>query len=149
MMISMDFNKTNPMSQTPFSVLLLDDDPHTRELFRLVFTHHDLELVTVATADAALECLRTYTPQVVVVDLVMPDIDGFEALDDSKTADQFTNALRRHNRLLFVGYDRHGLCAWIPRISAQAAGRGGAGLPVAQCRTKLNERDTPLRIVPP
>jgi CheY-like chemotaxis protein len=78
----MDFNKTNPMSQTPFSVLLLDDDPHTRELFRLVFTHHDLELVTVATADAALECLRTYTPQVVVVDLVMPDIDGFEALDE-------------------------------------------------------------------
>jgi two-component system OmpR family response regulator len=68
------------MSKAPFSALLLDDDPHTRELFRLVFTHHELELVTVGTADAALECLRNYTPQVVVVDLVLPDIDGFAAL---------------------------------------------------------------------
>lgn len=69
------------MGEDPFSVLLLDDDPHTRELFRLVFSHHALELVTVATTNDALECLRTYTPQVVVVDLVMPDIDGYAALD--------------------------------------------------------------------
>ena len=68
------------MSQVAFSALLLDDDPHTRELFRLVFTHHELELVTVATAHAALECLRNYTPQVVVVDLVLPDTDGFATL---------------------------------------------------------------------
>ena len=68
------------MSQAPFSALLLDDDPHTRELFRLVFTHHGLDLVTVGTADAALECLENFTPQVVIVDLVLPGTDGFAAL---------------------------------------------------------------------
>lgn len=73
------------MSQAPLSVLLLDDDYHTRELFKLVFAHHDLELNTMTTTDAALEYLQTKTPNVVVIDLVMPDMDGYAALEQMRS----------------------------------------------------------------
>lgn len=72
------------MSKTPFSVLLLDDDFHTRELFELVFAHHELELISVTTTGAALAHLRKHTPDVVVIDLVMPEIDGFTALAEMR-----------------------------------------------------------------
>jgi len=69
------------MDSEQLSVLLLDDDFHTRELFKLVFLHHSLPLQTVTTTQEALEYLRTHTPNIVVVDLVMPETNGYEALD--------------------------------------------------------------------
>ncbi|MCC6617317.1 MAG: response regulator [Anaerolineae bacterium] len=69
------------MDTEQLSVLLLDDDFHTRELFKLVFLHHSLPLETVTTIDEALDYLQTHTPSVVVVDLVMPETNGYEAFD--------------------------------------------------------------------
>ncbi len=69
------------MDTEQISVLLLDDDYHTRELFKLVFSHHSLPLQTVTTTEEALQYLQTHTPNIVVVDLVMPEINGYEALD--------------------------------------------------------------------
>jgi diguanylate cyclase (GGDEF)-like protein len=66
---------------TPVSVLLVDDSPSQRA----VITHR-LETAgfQVATATDGLECLRMLAdlrPDIVLLDVVMPGIDGWETLD--------------------------------------------------------------------
>ncbi len=59
-------------------VLLVDDDPVLLEVLSTVL---DLEEFTVVTADdgeQALAAVARHRPQVVVCDVAMPGIDGFE-----------------------------------------------------------------------
>jgi CheY-like chemotaxis protein len=63
-----------------FSVLLVDDDPDTHNLFQMVLDHHNHELVIVKDAESALHYLRANTPDIIVMDIFLPGIDGFQAL---------------------------------------------------------------------
>jgi CheY-like chemotaxis protein len=69
------------MSQTdPLSVLLIEDDPDARNLFQLVMDHHHHLLEAVSNAESALEYLATHAPDVIVMDIYLPGIDGYQAL---------------------------------------------------------------------
>ena len=63
-----------------FSVLLVDDDPDMHNLFQMVMDHHNHELAIVRDAEAAISYLKTNTPDVIVMDIFLPGIDGFQAL---------------------------------------------------------------------
>ena len=63
------------------SVLLIDDDPHTRMIFKLVMAHHHLKLTALADAESAIDYLRDNDPDVIVMDLFLPGMDGYKALD--------------------------------------------------------------------
>ena len=68
------------MSADSFSVLLVDDDPHVREIFELVMTHHRMPFTVQSDGEAALNYLRTNSPDIVIMDIFLPGIDGFQAL---------------------------------------------------------------------
>ncbi len=68
------------MTGTRFSVLLVDDDPDTHNLFQMVMDHYNLQLAIVKDAEAALSYLKANTPDVIVMDIFLPGIDGFQAL---------------------------------------------------------------------
>ena len=73
-------------------VLLVDDDPVLLEVLSTVL---DLEEFTVATApdgEQALAAVARHQPQVVVCDVAMPGIDGFEVCRRLK-ADPATSQL--------------------------------------------------------
>ena len=62
------------------SVLIVDDDPSIRKL--VATTLEDVagfELVEAADGDEALELARVEAPAIVLLDIDMPGIDGFEA----------------------------------------------------------------------
>jgi len=59
-------------------VLLVDDDPVARALTAAVLGAHKLRVVDVDSGRAALDCFDTIRPDCVVLDAVMPDLDGFE-----------------------------------------------------------------------
>jgi CheY-like chemotaxis protein len=62
------------------SVLIVDDDPSIRKL--VATTLEDVagfELVEAADGDEALELAREDAPAIVLLDIDMPGIDGFEA----------------------------------------------------------------------
>jgi CheY-like chemotaxis protein len=70
-------SKMNPES---FSVLLIDDDETTANLFKMILEHHQLPLMVVREAASALEYLKTNTPDVIVIDIFLPGMDGYQTL---------------------------------------------------------------------
>src|SRR5687768_11059248 len=62
-------------------VLLVEDEPDARELLEVVVEYADGLVTAVASAPAALETLKRVRPTVLLVDIVMPGLDGYWLLD--------------------------------------------------------------------
>ena len=60
------------------SVLVVDDDPRALKLMSIVLGKAGYRVTTASDGNAGLKCLAIERPDVVLVDLLMPGIDGFE-----------------------------------------------------------------------
>ncbi|RJG15002.1 PAS domain S-box protein [Massilia cavernae] len=61
-------------------VLVVDDEPDARDLVKRILTDCNASVATAGSADAALAEFRERRPDILVSDLGMPDVDGFELL---------------------------------------------------------------------
>ena len=61
-------------------ILVVDDNVEGARLLARVLTHLRHEVSVVHSGEAALDALRDAVPQLVVLDLMMPGIDGAEVL---------------------------------------------------------------------
>ena len=68
------------------SVLLVDDDPDAQGIFELVMRHHNLPFTILGDAESALDYLANNQPDVVVMDIFLPGLDGYQALDRIRRA---------------------------------------------------------------
>ena len=59
-------------------VLLVEDDTPTREMMRTLLEREDWRVEEAANGRIALECLQTAAPDLILLDLMMPEMDGFE-----------------------------------------------------------------------
>lgn len=59
-------------------VLVVDDDEMVRRLVRTVLEADDYKVVDARNGDEALQVLETTTVRVVVLDVMMPGLDGVE-----------------------------------------------------------------------
>ncbi len=59
-------------------ILIADDEPHIRELVRLYLSREGYELEFASDGQEALEKAVMLRPDLVVLDLMMPKLDGFE-----------------------------------------------------------------------
>jgi two-component system, OmpR family, response regulator len=60
------------------SVLVVDDEPNIRELVQVALQFHGCAVTTAATGKDALRQAQTDRPDLIVLDVVLPDLDGFE-----------------------------------------------------------------------
>lgn len=60
------------------AILLIEDDPLVRRGLQLALSRHGHEVRTAETGEDGLEQFRASTPDLVVLDLMLPGIDGFE-----------------------------------------------------------------------
>lgn len=65
-------------SASPSSVLVIEDDPEMRGLLVLVLEEEGYRLLTAADGREGLELLRTTKPDVILLDMKMPVMDGYE-----------------------------------------------------------------------
>jgi PAS domain S-box-containing protein len=63
-------------------VLLVEDDAGTRRVLRRALEQEGWSVVEAANGRAGLERLAEHRPGLVLLDLVMPEMDGFEFLDE-------------------------------------------------------------------
>ncbi len=59
-------------------VLVVDDEPNIRELVQVALKFHGCAVTTAATGTDALRQVGVARPDLVVLDVVLPDLDGFE-----------------------------------------------------------------------
>ena len=62
-------------------VLVVDDDAGVRDLLQSALSRCDLTVDTAATGADAVELLRQQQYAVVLLDLMMPDVNGFDILE--------------------------------------------------------------------
>jgi two-component system KDP operon response regulator KdpE len=58
------------------TILIVDDEPPIRRLLRTTLGAHDFRTLEAATAAEALAALRHHRPDLVLLDLGLPDVDG-------------------------------------------------------------------------
>ena len=66
------------------NLLLVDDDPQMREVLHELLERHGYNVQTAAGGREALEWMRQKTPDLVLLDLAMPDLDGPGTLKEIK-----------------------------------------------------------------
>ncbi len=61
-------------------ILIIDDEQSILDLVTAYLDREDLEYKTAVDGEAGLEMARTYRPDVIVLDIMLPNMDGIELL---------------------------------------------------------------------
>ncbi len=61
-------------------ILVVDDEPRMVHFIRLNLEHDGFEVVEAPSGSQALDRLRDQLPDLILLDVMMPDLDGFETL---------------------------------------------------------------------
>jgi DNA-binding response OmpR family regulator len=69
------------------SVLVVDDDPVVRRMLQLSFESEGFKVFTAGDGLEGLEVMRSGHPDVVVLDIMMPKLDGMKVLREVNTDD--------------------------------------------------------------
>ncbi|KKM06658.1 hypothetical protein LCGC14_1741780 [marine sediment metagenome] len=65
-------------------ILVVDDDSHILKLYKLELEEDGYEVVTAANGQEAMERFDSDEPDLVTLDILMPDIDGISLLRQMK-----------------------------------------------------------------
>jgi len=65
---------------TRIRVLVVDDEPTLAELLAGVLRYEGWEVRTAADGGSAVRAARTFGPDAVILDVMLPDFDGLEVL---------------------------------------------------------------------
>lgn len=64
----------------PVRILVVDDEPDVTDVLAAVLTAEGWQVRTAADGASALECAREFRPDAVVLDWMLPDLDGLQVL---------------------------------------------------------------------
>lgn len=68
------------LKSPPGRVLIVDDEPDTLEIIRKLLDFEGFEVITASTGEAGVKRVEEEHPEVVLMDISLPGIDGNEAL---------------------------------------------------------------------
>jgi two-component system KDP operon response regulator KdpE len=68
------------MSAAPLRILVIDDEPPIRKLLRVGLSAHGYQIVEASNGKMALDLLSEQAPDLVILDLGLPDMEGHELL---------------------------------------------------------------------
>jgi two-component system OmpR family response regulator len=74
-------------------LLIVDDEENLRSMLAAALRHHGFEVSSVANGRDALDAVSEQAPDLVVLDVMLPDLDGFEVCRRMRTAGNQTPVL--------------------------------------------------------
>lgn len=77
------------MNETKKAVLIIEDEEHQREALRAGFEREHCFVVTAANGKEGLEKVKEVKPNIILLDLMMPVLDGFAFLEALKGDEEF------------------------------------------------------------
>ncbi len=79
------------MAENKIKVLLIEDEKEVSELYKLKLTLDDYEVLTATSGQEGLDLAFEQAPELIFLDIKMPEMDGFEVLkrlrENAKTKD--------------------------------------------------------------
>lgn len=72
------------MSTTKGPILVVDDDTDTRAMVELILQESGYEVISCDGGKQALDKLKVCTPILVLLDIMMPEVDGYAVLAEMK-----------------------------------------------------------------
>jgi len=66
-------------------VLVIDDDPAMTDLLGIILSSHQMEVKVVNDGQTGLNSLNNYSPNIIILDLLMPELDGWKVCRKIKT----------------------------------------------------------------
>ena len=72
-------------------ILIVEDDTYLANAYRVKLTKAGFEVKNAFDGDEAINILQTFTPDVILLDIVMPKKDGFATLEEIKANENWKN----------------------------------------------------------
>ena len=70
-------------------ILIIEDDPGIQEMLKYAFAREGWNLAMAGTGEEGLECLRKDGADCVILDIMLPGIDGFKTLKKIRSDESF------------------------------------------------------------
>jgi CheY-like chemotaxis protein len=86
------FAFTTKVKKGQIKILVVDDDPEVRDLLTRTLEPMGFQVLRAASGDDGLQLARHHAPDLVILDLMMPGMSGFEVVKTLK-ADLYTRAI--------------------------------------------------------
>jgi len=77
------------LRQEAETILVVDDDPEVIELVRWILEEEKIHVKTAENGVKALESVKDTIPDLILLDLMMPEMDGFEVLSRLKNKEEW------------------------------------------------------------
>ncbi|MBU0549807.1 MAG: response regulator [Candidatus Omnitrophica bacterium] len=91
-------------------ILIVDDDRDILDITKKILTRENFQVLTAATGEMAVDICQTDQPDLVLLDIAIPDIDGYAACEkirkNNKTRD-IPVLFLTGKELLPQGIDKH------------------------------------------
>lgn len=84
-------SETENLDLPPKNILVVDDDPAVLMLAEEAFVAEDMRVFTVSSGREALERISEIAPDLILLDIMMPDLDGFETCSAIREIPGFQN----------------------------------------------------------
>ena len=112
-------------------ILVVDDEQDVLDLFRDIFTKQNYEVECALSGKSALEMIGKNKPDIVLLDIKMPDMDGIQTLEEIKKKDPSIEVVM----ITAYGYDE--------RLVNESMQKGASGyisknLPLEQIMNTFN-----------
>ena len=121
------------------TILYVEDNPDNRMLVRRILLSEDYNLLEAVNAADALEVLKTNKPDLILMDINMPDMDGLEATRLLKEQLGHARTLRKQKFALDVAVTNPGAQRLYERLGMQVvrendfhAARNGVVVPATR-----------------
>jgi len=77
--------KEDKLHEEGFRILVVEDDNFLRDLLARKLTHEKYDLLIAANGEEGLELVKNEHPSIILLDLILPGMDGFELLAEIKS----------------------------------------------------------------
>lgn len=76
------------MKETLKIAVYIEDEPEMIDLVRLILARQRFEIIGADGGREGLDAVRKYKPEVILLDLMMPDMDGWEVYHQLKASEE-------------------------------------------------------------